>query len=100
MTSVEAQVYGPDELLAGEADFVLQSGGSGAPAVRADHCGNCRRRCRDALVRNRGVLGESLQVDRGATEQKLQMEGGRAAATDTLESVQVLQLGDDAFGVR
>src|SRR5437773_1679012 len=100
MSSVEARACGPDELLAAEADrgsqlitvwFVANGTERGG--------GRCGRR-RDALLRRRGVLGESFQVDRGAAERELQVEGGGAAATDAAEPVMVLQLGDHALGVR
>ena len=91
MSSVQAYAYWPDELLAVESDrdalavvFAVLAAGSEA--------GGRFRCCCGALVRDRGVLGESFQVDRGAAEQELQMEGGRAAAADAVESVHVLQL--------
>jgi hypothetical protein len=34
----------------------------------------------DPLLRGRDVFGESFQVDRGASEQELDVEGGRATA--------------------
>src|ERR671930_2409186 len=99
MSSVGAQAYGPDELLAAEADFRLWLVGlplmvGGAERRRDRHGCSC-----DALVRGREVLGESFQVDRRAAEQQLDVEGGRAAAADAVESMVVLQLGDHALGV-
>ena len=71
---------------------VLRVGGRGG--------GGCCPRCRsDALLCGWGVRGEPFQVDRGAAEQELDVEGGRAAAADAVECVMVLELGDHALGV-
>ena len=71
---------------------VLRVGGRGG--------GGCCPRCRsDALLCGWGVRGEPFQVDRGAAEQELDVEGGRAAAAGAVECVMVLELGDHALGV-
>ena len=46
-----------------------------------------------------GVRGEPFSGDRGAAEQELDVEGGRAAAADAVACVMVLELGDHALGV-
>jgi hypothetical protein len=45
------------------------------------------------------VLAESFRVDRGAAEQELHAEDGRAATAGAVKPMQVLQLGDDTLGV-
>src|SRR6266496_4134639 len=41
----------------------------------------------------------ATEVDRGAAEQELDMEGRRAAAANAVEPVLVLQLGDHTLGI-
>src|SRR5215210_5226106 len=99
MRSVEAQACGPDELVAAEADRWPLTG-SFAPIVVAAEWGDRRfRRCRDALVCAWRVRGEPFEVDRGAAEQELHVEGGCAAAADAAEPVLVLQFRDHALGI-
>src|SRR6266540_4811290 len=99
MTSVEAQARRPDELLSSEVDRALAVGSFARFVVAAVCCDDRLRRCGDALVRGWCVRGEPFQVDRGAAEQELDVEGGSAAAADAAEAVLVLQLGDHALGV-
>src|SRR6266511_3847305 len=100
MRSVEAQAHGPDEWLVTELDRRVLSDALAPIAGAADRRAGRFRRCGDALVRVGRVLGEPFQVDRGAAEQQLRVEGGGAAAADAVEPVLVLQLGDHTLGVR
>ena len=99
MRSVQAQVRRPNELLAAEADRGSLAVALALIVAGAERRGRRFGRCCDALVRGWSVSGESFQVDRDATEQELDVEGGHAAAAHPVESVEVLQFGDHAFGV-
>src|SRR6266508_2654860 len=99
MRSVETEACRPGELLAAEADRRSLTGSFAPIVARVERGGGRCRRCGDALVSGWCVRGEPFQVDRGAAEQKLHMEGGSAAAADAAEPVLVLQLGDHALGV-
>src|SRR3989454_4177546 len=99
MRSVEAQACGPDELLATEADRRSPPVVFALIVVGAERGSSPFRRCRDALMSGRRVRGEPFQIDRGATEQELHVEGGCASAADAAERVLVLQLGDYALGI-
>ena len=99
MRSVEAQAGGPDEVLAAEADR-CSLGDSFVPFVFAVlRGGGGFRLGGGTLVRAWRLRDEPFQVDRGAAEQELHVEGGGAAAADAAESVLVLQFGDHALGV-
>src|SRR6266576_1332864 len=99
MTSVEAQARRPDELLAAETDRRPLADWFAPVAAAAVRSGGRVRRCGDALVCGWQVRGEPFQIDGGAAEQELHVEGGGAAAADAAECVQVLQLSDHALGV-
>src|SRR6266498_2792594 len=99
MRSVETEACRPGELLAAEADRRSLTGSFAPIVARVERGGGRCRRCGDALVRGWCVRGEPFQVDRGAAEQELDVEGGSAAAADAAEAVLVLQLGDHALGV-
>src|SRR4029450_12231176 len=100
MSSVEAQGGGPCELAVALADRRSRVVVLPLIAACVEHSSDGCRCGRDTIVRDRGVLGESFQVDRGAAEQELYVGGGGAGAADAVESVDVLQLRDHAFGVR
>jgi len=76
MSSVEAQACGPDELFATEPDLGSQPTVVRVSVAGAERSGGRSGRCCDALVRGRGVLSESFQVDGSAAEQELEVEGG------------------------
>src|SRR5438128_1814867 len=99
MRSVQTKADHPGVFLVagvqtGARAVALTGIGSGALAG-----GCCGRRRRDAFLRSRSVFGESFEVDRRGANQELEVERGRAAAADAVETVQVLQLGDHALGV-
>src|SRR6266545_3582727 len=85
MRSVEAQACGPDELLASEADRRSLAEVLASIVVAAERGGDRLRCCGNALLCGWRMLGEAFQVDRGAAEQELYVEGGCAATADAVE---------------